>query len=196
MHEEGLPHYSNPSPLAVRKIAVQQKNRTLRAVKNKNKSTRSGVYTPGSGCIPSQNHCSSSSQSCCLIDSSLQDLLPSYMNMTQLRLPSCELQQCREEEETNVDTGYRVEPSECNGSLLSKFSRDLREGLPPPQELHCSCLGAGSTISLLSADRNYPSLPITRMKNRGSGEMQSGLQLRLSRACHGNEKEEDEEFFI
>ncbi|KAL8187776.1 UNVERIFIED_CONTAM: hypothetical protein K2H54_055752 [Gekko kuhli] len=125
------------------------------------------------------------------------DLMPSYMNLnTQLRLPSCELQRCREEEETNVDTGYRVEPSECDRSPLSRFSRDLQDGLPPPQELCCSCPGAGSTISLLSVDRNHSSLHITKIKNKGSGEMQSGSQLRSARASHGNEKEEDEEFFI
>ncbi|XP_015267482.1 PREDICTED: protein FAM124B [Gekko japonicus] len=192
--EEGLPHYSNPSPLAVRRIAVQQKSRTLRAVKNKNKSTRSGVCAPGSLCSPSQSHSSPSSQSCCRTDSSL----PSYMNLnTQLRLPSCELQCCREEEETNVDTGYRVEPSECDWSPLSRFSRDLQDGLPPPQELCCSCPGAGSTISLDGQmDRNHPSLHITKIKNKGSVEMQSGSRLRPSRASHGNEKEEDEEFFI
>ncbi|XP_060098182.1 protein FAM124B [Heteronotia binoei] len=195
--EEGLPHYSSPSPLAMRRIAVQQKNRTLRAVKNKNKSTRSGVYAPGSLYCLSQSHYSSSSQSCCPKDSSLQDLMCSYKNLnTQLRLPSCELQHCREEEETNVDTGNRVEPSESDGSPLSRFSRDLRDGLPPPQDLCCSCSGSGSTISLLSVDRNHPLLQSTKIKNKGLGEMHSGSHLRLSRTSYGNEKEEDEEFFI
>nr|XP_056706024.1 protein FAM124B [Euleptes europaea] len=194
--EERLPHYSNPSPLAARRINVQQKNRTLRAVKNKNKSTRSGMYAPGSLCDPSQSHSSSSSQSLCPTDSSLQDLIPSYMNLsTQIRLSSSELWHCKEEE-TNVDTGYRVEPSKRDGSPLNRFSRDLQDGLPSPQELCRSFPGTGSRISLLSADRNHPSLRITKIKNKVSGEMQSGSHLGISRASHGNEKEEDEEFFI
>ncbi|XP_077205000.1 protein FAM124B [Paroedura picta] len=192
--EEGLPHYSSPSPLAVRRIAVQQKTRTLRAVKNKNKSTRSGGCVPGTLCSPSQ---SSSSPLCSPTDSSLQGLRPSYVNLnTQLNLPSYEFQHCREEDETNVDTGYRVEPSEWDGSPLSRFSRDLRDGLSPSTELCCPSPCAGSTTSLLSADRNHPSLHITKLKNKGSAEMQSGSHLRLPEASHGNEKEEDEEFFI
>ncbi|XP_048362191.1 protein FAM124B [Sphaerodactylus townsendi] len=195
--EERLPHYSNPTPLAVRQIPAQQKNRTLRAVKNKNKSTRSGMYTPGSICNPSQNQSSSLSQSHCPTDSSLQDLMPPYMNLsTQLRFSSCELWHCTKEEETNVDTGYRAESSNCDGSPLNRFSKDLQDGLPPLQQLCCSFPGAGSRISLLSADRNDPSLRITKIKNKGSGEMQSGSHLGRSRATHRNETEEDEEFFI
>ncbi|XP_054838153.1 protein FAM124B [Eublepharis macularius] len=195
--EERLSRCSNSSPLAARRIMVQQKTRTLRAMKNKSKSTRGGVYAPGSLCSPSQSHPSSSCQSHCPTHSSLQDLTSSHVNLNaQLRLSSSEHWHYREEEETNVDTGFRVEPLDCDLSPLNRFSRGLLDGLPQPQELCCSFPRSGSRISLCSVDRDHPSLPTAKIKNKGSGEMQSDSYLGISRTSYGNAEQEDEEFFI
>ncbi|KAM6442743.1 protein FAM124B isoform 1-T1 [Liasis olivaceus] len=196
--EKGPPHYhcdlcSSIPSVAPRRTAMQQKNQTLRAMKNRNKSTRKMVQIPASIFSPSQNSISSSSNLYNLAHSSLQDLGPSPMNLgTKLRHSSHELWLCQnkaEEEETNVDTGKRVVPFKCANSPLNRFSKDLQKELLQSQAPSSSFVGAG----LGSEDRNsLLSLHIAEI-NKRSGL--SHVELRTSGASHGNEKDE-EEFFI
>ncbi|XP_061490435.1 protein FAM124B isoform X2 [Rhineura floridana] len=198
MHEEGLPHYhASPSPLAIRRAIVQPKNRTLRAMKNKNKSMWRVTCSPGNLCSRSQSNLCSSSQSCSPVDSSLQDLGSSHTNLgTKWRHSSHELWLCQKEEETNVDTGNRVVPPECSDSPLGRFSKDLQNGLLQSQAPCCSFTGAGSRISLHSEGRSNLSLPYITKRKNGSGQIQLGFPLGASRTSHGNAQDEEEEFFI
>ncbi|XP_025020768.1 protein FAM124B isoform X1 [Python bivittatus] len=197
--EKGPPHYhcdlcSSIPSMVPRRTAMQQKNQTLRAMKNRNKSTRRMVQIPASIFSPSQNSISSSSNLYNLAHSSLQDLGPSPMNLgTKLRHSSHELWLCQnkaeEEEETNVDTGKRVVPFKCANSPLNRFSKDLKKELLQSQAPSSSFVRAG----LDSEDRNsLLSLGIAEI-NKRSGL--SHVQLRTSGASHGNERDE-EEFFI
>ncbi|KAL7990861.1 hypothetical protein Chor_014291 [Crotalus horridus] len=177
------------------RTAVQQKNRTLRAMKNKNKSARRMVQTPTSLFSPSQSSFNSSSSLYNIVHSSLQDLGPSPMNLgTKLRHSSHELwlsqNKAEEEEETNVDTGKRVVPFTCaNNSPLNRFSKDLQKELLQSQAPSSSFMETG----LGSEDRNsLLSLHIAEM-NKRSGF--NHFQLSTSGASDGNEKDE-EEFFI
>ncbi|XP_062987567.1 protein FAM124B isoform X2 [Elgaria multicarinata webbii] len=194
-HEDSVPlSPSSPIPLATKRPAVQPKTRTLRAMKNKNKSTRGLACALGSLCSPSQSNVCSLSQSHSP-KGSLQDLGPPRVNLgAKWRHSSHELWLCREEEETNVDTGNRVASSECSDSPLNRFSRDLQNGLLQSQASCCSFTGAGSRNSLHSQDRHAQSPHIAK-RNTGSGQRQSGFQLGISGASHG-EEEEEEEFFI
>ncbi|XP_013923659.1 PREDICTED: protein FAM124B-like [Thamnophis sirtalis] len=195
--EKGSPHYCcdlcSSVPSMAPRTAVQQKNRTLRAMKNKNKSSRRMVQNPAHLFIPSQSSFNSSSSLYNIAHSSLQDLSPSPMNLgTKLRHSSHELWLCEnkaeEEEETNVDTGKRVAPFKCANSPLNRFSKDLQKELLPSQAPNSSFMGA----DLRSEDRNsLLSLHLAEI-NKRSGF--SRFQLSTSEESDGNEK--DEEFFI
>ncbi|XP_044288938.1 protein FAM124B isoform X2 [Varanus komodoensis] len=183
---------SSPSPVATTRTVVQQKTRTLRAMKNKNKSTRGMAHAPGSLGSPSQSNFCSSSQPCSPAGSSLQDLSSSQVNLgTKWRYSSHELWLSQEEEETNVDTGNRVASSECSNSPLNRFSKDLQNGLFQPQAPCCSFTGAHSKIHLHSENRSTPSLHIAKSCTEVE-QRQSSFHLRTSGASHG----EEEEFFI
>ncbi|XP_066477610.1 protein FAM124B [Tiliqua scincoides] len=194
--EEGLPCYASPSPLASRRTAVQQKTRTLRAMKNKSKSLRAGATGPGSPCSPLQSCFCSSSPSCPLAASSLPDLGASLKTLSaKLRHSSHELWFSRgeDEEETNVDTGSRVVSSDCDYSLLNRFSRDLQSDLPQSPASCSSLTTTGSKICLHSEDRNHRSLHIAKIY-KGSESRGSSSPLGLSTANPA--KDEEEEFFI
>lgn len=192
--EEGLPCYSSPSPLAPRRTALQQKTRTLRAMKNKSKSIRTGLNGPGSLGSPSQNCFCSSSPPCSLAGSSLPDLGSSLKTLSaKLRHSSHELWLSRgeDEEETNVDTGSRVLSSDCDDSPLNSLSRDLQSGLPRSPASCSSLTTAGSRISLHSENRKLQSLHIAKI---GSELRSSSSPLGLSITSPA--KDEEEEFFI
>ncbi|XP_026523780.1 protein FAM124B [Notechis scutatus] len=195
--KKGSPHYycdlCSSVPSVTPRTAVQQKNRTLRAMKNKNKSSRRMVQNPASLFSPSQSSFNSSSSLYNIAHSSLQDLGPSPMNLgTKLRHSSHELwlfqNKGEEEEETNVDTGKRVSPFKCANSTLDRFSKDLQKELLQSQA-PSSFMGAG----LGSEDRNSLLSSHVAEINKRSGF--SHFQLSASGAIDGNEKDE-EEFFI
>ncbi|KAG8135966.1 hypothetical protein E2320_008948 [Naja naja] len=195
--KKGSPHYCcdlcSCVPSMTPRTAVQQKNRTLRAMKNKNKSSRRMVQNPASLFSLSQSSFNSSSSLYNIAHSSLQDLGPSPMNLgTKLRHSSHELwlfqNKGEEEEETNVDTGKRVAPFKCANSTLNRFSKDLQKELLQSQA-PSSFMGAG----LGSEDRNSLLSSHLAEINKRSGF--SHFQLSTSGASDGNEKDE-EEFFI
>nr|XP_020651154.1 protein FAM124B [Pogona vitticeps]XP_020651155.1 protein FAM124B [Pogona vitticeps] len=197
--EGGLPHYRiSPSSLATRRTTGQHKNRTLRAVKNKHKSTQGGECTLASPHSPSQSTFCSSSLPHRPAESSPRDLSPSQLTLaTKRRHSSHELWLCQreEEEEMNVDTGSRVLSSECSDSPLNSFSKDLQNGLPQSQAPCCSFVGAESRICLQPEDRSSLLSRIAK-SNQTSVQSPSGFWLGTSGASHGTEKEEEEEFFI
>uniref|UniRef100_A0A670JM57 Family with sequence similarity 124 member B n=1 Tax=Podarcis muralis TaxID=64176 RepID=A0A670JM57_PODMU len=197
-HEEGPLHYpSSPSPLAIRKIAVQPKNRTVRAMKNKSKSSREVSYAPGSVCSHSPSNFCSSSQSYRPAGSPLQGLGPSQTNLaTKLRHSSHELWPRQREEETNVDTGNKVILSECSDSPLNRFSHDIQKALLQSQASCCLLTGSGSTISLHSEGRNNLLSSHIAKRNKGSGQVPSSFPLGAPETSRGNGKDEEEEFFI
>lgn len=148
-------------------------------MKNKHKSVKSGsealgstyytscssshLYSPGDPCLPAQ--------------------VPSHRDGNR-RFSSHELWISREEEETNVDTGYRVAPLERRASPLSRFPTDLEDGLP-------QCPTSSSSWHL--EEKNQLSLPVAK-RNKESGHRPFGSQFGRSSATP--RKDEEEEFFI
>ncbi|XP_070609403.1 protein FAM124B [Erythrolamprus reginae] len=196
--DKGSPHYCcdlcASVPSVAPRTAVQHKTRTLRAMKNKNKSSRTMVRIPANHFSSSQSRFKSSSSLHNIAHSSLQDLAPFPVNLgTKLRHSSHELWLCHnkeeEEEETNVDTGKRVAPFKCANSPLNRFSKDLQKELLQSQAPSSSFMAAG----LDSENRNsLLSLHVPEI-NKRSGF--NHFQLSTSGASDGNEKDK-EEFFI
>ncbi|XP_042316162.1 protein FAM124B isoform X2 [Sceloporus undulatus] len=194
--EEALPCYHTSSSLvAAKRTVVPQKNRTPRAMKNKNKSAQSKTYTPGSHCGLSQNTFGSSSCLYSPTDSSQQYQGNSQGRLaTKWRHSSHELWLCQKEEEMNVDTGNRVVSPECSDSPLNRFSKDLEDILLKSQAPSNSFPGADSRISLQSEGRNV--LSHIAKKTKDLSQRMSSFGLGTLGANHENREEEEEEFFI
>uniref|UniRef100_A0A452IDT6 FAM124 domain-containing protein n=1 Tax=Gopherus agassizii TaxID=38772 RepID=A0A452IDT6_9SAUR len=185
---------STLAPFSTKWVNPEQKSRKVRMMKCKIKSEHRII----SGSVSSnpQNNSCSSSQANSPAATSLSDTTSFNVSAgTKLNISSQEIHFQRQEAETNVDTGFTVVNSECNPSPLSRFSRDLQDSLPQPQAPNYSLAAAGSRINLPSEDSSHLSLSVVK-KNKGAGQTASNFHLRISRANHGNETEEEEEFFI
>uniref|UniRef100_A0A8C0FXI4 Family with sequence similarity 124 member B n=1 Tax=Chelonoidis abingdonii TaxID=106734 RepID=A0A8C0FXI4_CHEAB len=185
---------STLAPFPTKWVNPEQKSRKIRMMKCKIKSEHRII----SGSISStpQNNSWSSSQASSPAATSQSDTTSFNVSAgTKLNISSQEIHFQRQEAETNVDTGFTVVNSEYNPSPLSRFSRDLQDSLPQPQAPIYSLAAAGSRINLPSKDSIHLSLSAVK-KNKGAGQTASNFHLQISRANHGNETEEEEEFFI
>ncbi|XP_032633803.1 protein FAM124B isoform X1 [Chelonoidis abingdonii] len=192
--EEKILQNSTLAPFPTKWVNPEQKSRKIRMMKCKIKSEHRII----SGSISStpQNNSWSSSQASSPAATSQSDTTSFNVSAgTKLNISSQEIHFQRQEAETNVDTGFTVVNSEYNPSPLSRFSRDLQDSLPQPQAPIYSLAAAGSRINLPSKDSIHLSLSAVK-KNKGAGQTASNFHLQISRANHGNETEEEEEFFI
>ncbi|XP_008104491.2 protein FAM124B isoform X1 [Anolis carolinensis] len=195
--EEPLCYHASSSLVTAKRTAVTQKNRTLRAMKNKNKSAQSRAHPPGSHCDQSQNTICSSTRSYSPTESSQQDQGTFQSRLaTKWRHSSHELWLHQKDEEMNVDTGNRVVSPECSDSPLNRFSKDLEDILLQSCAPSTSAPGADSRIGLHSEGRNS-ALSHFAKRTKDSGHRASGFDLGTSGAKYRNrEEEEEEEFFI
>ncbi|XP_067394761.1 protein FAM124B [Emydura macquarii macquarii] len=182
--EEKMLQSSTLAPFPTKWVNPDQKSWKSSMVKCKIKSEHSVISESVSS--TSQSNSCSSSQSSSPAATLQPDNTTFHVNAgTKMKISSQENQFQRQEEETNVDTGFTVVNSECSPSPLSKLSRDLQGILLQPQARRDSLAVAGSRINLFAINRN-----------KGAGQTASDFHLRISRANRGNGNEEEEEFFI
>nr|XP_060623865.1 protein FAM124B [Anolis sagrei ordinatus] len=194
--EEPPCYHASSSQVTAKKTAVTQKNRTLRAMKNKNKSAQNRAHLSGNHCGQLQKTICSSTRSYSPTESSQQDQSTSHGRLaTKWRHSSHELWLHQKDEEMNVDTGNRVVSPECSDSPLNRFSKDLEDILLQSWAPSTSVPGTDSRISLLSKGRN-PALSHSDKRTKDSGHRVPGFDLGTSEAKYGNREEEEEEFFI
>nr|XP_014433170.1 protein FAM124B isoform X1 [Pelodiscus sinensis]XP_014433171.1 protein FAM124B isoform X1 [Pelodiscus sinensis]XP_014433172.1 protein FAM124B isoform X1 [Pelodiscus sinensis] len=175
-------------------INHKQKSRKMRM--NCKIKSEHGIISGSASGTPQSNSCSSSQASRPAATSQSDTTSFSTNTGNKLHIASQGRRFQRQEEETNVDTGFAVVHSECSPSPLSRFARDLQDSLPQPPAPKYLLDAAGSRINLLSENRTHL-LSFAVQRNKGAGQTASDFHLRISRASYGNgNEEEEEEFFI